>query len=935
MRDALARLTRALIAIVLMTISAVLMPQVRAAASANAAPASSCAAVDELKHYIPLYALNVPKAGYWPGGKNVPYTVNRSLTMNGQLGTPYLERVAYCLDTETVGGRHEWAYASFDAFTNDPSLLGVPHTTIARRVTGLTTWGSNVTHVERADSGYLEFWPGHYRPATAPLEPTGDGSKFDFSDTPVRDSSGYGSMQVHNTANKETVLALNGWSNSRGRYLDIGTGNQRTGQPDWTFSQSGRTLASARLTVYVKPATSHATTCEQTVGELADYRLLYDVEVPKTAEAWAKGVTYATDNSVSLRATRVSRVAYCLDGMYGTVPAWGYASMNAWTQNLKALGVPMSGIIQRRVTGLTVRGSDVRPSDNSTGYLEIWPNRYSAALPPHAPPGSSARTWDIADTPLPASGPIPGTGGYGSFQVHDLTHHQTVLAVNGWAGVPRAPVSAGIGSARRGQPDWTFAANAGNWITPHLKVYVKPAGVDITTGPTHAQLYPRDHNTNTGTVVARGRVTDPAVTAVEMRIYREGSLVATRQASAAGQWELKAPIAAERASYTVEVWAQRLTGKTLIRRATDVVAGDAYVIEGQSNAVAAGGAVFFGPASSADLLPWVRTFGFSTADPAQSGYDRSWYRATGEGAEDGTSERGAIGQLGVRLGRDLADHTGIPIAILNGAHGGQPSTFFQRNDNSPTDLATNYGRLLRRVQTAGLADAVRGVIWYQGESDERLPGSPTAAQHDANVRKLLADWRADFAHLEHVYVVQIRSHCGVKGTAAVQEVQRRLAAVPGTSVMTTMGLERHDGCHYGYQQGYRRLADWLSLGLLRDLYRVVPATPADPPNPLRASWADTAHTSIRIDLTDATQALRCDQGSRADFILSGTAAKVAAVTCGTGYFNLALSRPGTGLTAITYTGHPGTATMQAMPTTPWIVNASGMGLLAFYQLPIS
>ncbi|MFJ5842339.1 sialate O-acetylesterase [Streptomyces shenzhenensis] len=921
------------LAVAFIAVGVTLTPPAQAAAADAAAP-TGCESVDELSGYVPLYELNVPRAAYWQGGAGVPYTVNRSAGLDNKPSTSYLDRVAYCLDTVTAAGGHEWAYASFDTFTNDPRRLGVPSTTIAQRVTGLTTWGSNVKHVERADGGYIEFWPGTYRATASPSVPTGDSSAYDFSDTPRGSATGYGSMQVHNAADRETVLALNGWSHSRGRYLDIGTGNQKTGHPDWTFSQSGRGLSAATLKVYVKPAAPNATRCEQTVGELADYQLLYDAEVPQTAAAWADGVPYAVDNSASLRAP-FSRVAYCLDGMYGPTPAWAYASMNAWTQDPKALGVPMSATVRRQVTDLTVRGSAVRPSDHSTGYLELWPNRYGPGLPPSAPSGGSATKWDIVDTPHPATGQIPGAGGYGSFQVHDLTHRQTVLAVNGWAHTSQTRVSAGVGTAPVGQPDWTFAENAGRWTAPHLRVYVKPAGVDIVTGPTDAQLYPRDRATNTATVTVRSHVTDPDVTALRMDVRRGDALVSTQRVPAEEWSTMSAPITAERAAYTVEVWAQRPSGQTLVRRATDVVAGDVYVIEGQSNAVAAG-AGHSGTASSVDHSPWVRTFGYDSADPARSVLDRSWYVASGEGFEGShTSVRGAIGQLGMRLGRDLADRTGVPVAILNGADGGKPSTFFQRSDRAPTDPATNYGRLLGRAVDGGLADAVRAVIWYQGEADTGQNGRPTAAQHNANVRSLLADWRTDFTGLEHVYVVQIRKHCGTFRSVAVQEVQRRLAAVAGVSVMTTMGLDGHDGCHYTYRSGYRQLGDWLSTAIQRDLYGARPTTPADPPNPLRAVWEDSAHTRIRIDLTDATQTLRCDAGSKADFALTGTTAKVAGVSCGTGRVNLTLTGRVTGPASLTYAGHPGRATTSATPTTAWIVNASGMGLLAFDRLPVS
>ena len=59
----------------------------------------------------------------------------------------------------------------------------------------------------------------------------------------------------------------------------------------------------------------------------------------------------------------------------------------------------------------------------------------------------------------------------------------------------------------------------------------------------------------------------------------------------------------------------------------------------------------------------------------------------------------------------------VPLAIFNAAFGGQLISFFQRNDALHDDISTNYGRLLRRLQRAGVAGSVRTILFYQGESD--------------------------------------------------------------------------------------------------------------------------------------------------------------------------------------------------------------------------
>ena len=59
----------------------------------------------------------------------------------------------------------------------------------------------------------------------------------------------------------------------------------------------------------------------------------------------------------------------------------------------------------------------------------------------------------------------------------------------------------------------------------------------------------------------------------------------------------------------------------------------------------------------------------------------------------------------------------VPLAVINGALGGQTIAFFQRNDANHLDPNTNYGRTLRRLQKAGVAGAIRTILFYQGESD--------------------------------------------------------------------------------------------------------------------------------------------------------------------------------------------------------------------------
>lgn len=892
-------------------------------AAAAAAP-NGCANVAELSSgFEPLYRVDLPKAATWNANRPVPYA-QRAVDDRRTF-----ERVAYCLETVDAAGTPKHAYASFDAFSSTTADYEIPTRALAlaRPVWNLTVEGDGVTPVSNAQGGSVEFWPYSYSGAS----PNGSGTNaYDYSDTPsMRD--GYGSFQIHNTAAKETVMAVNAW-NRTDRPLDIGIGNQPTGQRDWTFAQNGGSFRSATLTAYVKYADVAAVDCESGVGELSDYQLLYEAEVPATARPWLDGVDYAIDRRAELSGP-ISRVAYCLEGRNVRTPQWSYASMNAWTQDLNALRVPetQAAMTRRTVDNLTVRSSTLNgtaaavQADGATGFLEMWPNQYGPATSAGGPAGANNTLWDFSDSPT-----LGNTSGYGSFQVHNVTSRQTVLALNGWSYPAATPLDVGIGNRPSGHPDWTWSNNRAQFTDLSLKVYVRPAGVALTSGPIDHQLYPRDKATGTATVPVTGTITDPAITGVRLVTKRNGVAVSTQNATGRS-FTFSTPIRAERASYDVELWALRASGPpTLIRSAADVVAGDVYVVEGQSNAVSLLWSYSPGFSSAADSSPWIRTFGSPTATPSDSLADRAWYRAVGDTRDQSMS--GSIGRLGLKLGANMLAQSGVPVAVIMGGHGGQPSSFFQRTDANPTDVSTNYGRLLRRIQAAGLSAAVTSMVWYQGESDVAAP-----AAHATNMPALLADWKTDFPSLKQTYMAQVRSCSPTNDLSGVQEVQRQLDARPDVTLMTTTGLENHDGCHYGYDRGYSQLADWLALPMGRDLLGTVAAGPVAPPKPSAFSWANAARTAIVVTMQDATQALTCDAAAAADFRVEGTTASVKTVTCGPGRITLTLSQSVPATATVSYLGHRGAVTSASagVPDTAWITNTAGMGLIAFARQPIT
>ena len=202
------------------------------------------------------------------------------------------------------------------------------------------------------------------------------------------------------------------------------------------------------------------------VPEAKSYQLVYDLDLTKLGP----DIRWGTDNRSQIKGP-FDRIAYCLEledarGASRKV----YVSMDAFTDSLDKIGVPtlQSGArFQQNVAHLNIY-SDVENLVTGTnldgGNIEFWPNNYgpnnSAAVP-----NASATLFDFGDEVTePADG-------YGSMQVHNHQAKQTVFALNHWREGQHADL--GIGNAPGGNPDWTFAANAGTYKSKHLRIFVR------------------------------------------------------------------------------------------------------------------------------------------------------------------------------------------------------------------------------------------------------------------------------------------------------------------------------------------------------------------------------------------------------------------------------------------------------------------------------
>jgi hypothetical protein len=359
--------------------------------------------------------------------------------------------------------------------------------------------------------------------------------------------------------------------------------------------------------------------------------------------------------------------------------------------------------------------------------------------------------------------------------------------------------------------------------------------------PVDNQFYVREPS-GFGTVFWTGRVTN-RVDAVFLRFRDDGigSLEATASPDSTGTFQLSARVTAALLRYRFEMGTRTGGQETILRTATNVVCGDAYLIQGQSNAVATD----WGKEEPDFASPWVRTYGTMSGDP--NGL-RLWGQAVPRSHE---GERFQVGYWGMLLARQLVESNGVPVCILNGAVGGTRIDQHQRSLTNPTDPRTIYGRLLTRAQQARLTHGIRAVFWHQGENDQGADG-PTGGFGWENYRNFFIDltaaWKQDFPNISHYYVFQIwpkSCSMGFDGSDnRLREVQRTLdSGYNNLTVLSTLGIDPPGGCHYP-AAGYAEFARMLFPLVQRDHYGKSLNGWATPPNLTAAQFANASRTQI-------------------------------------------------------------------------------------------
>jgi arylsulfatase A-like enzyme len=382
---------------------------------------------------------------------------------------------------------------------------------------------------------------------------------------------------------------------------------------------------------------------------------------------------------------------------------------------------------------------------------------------------------------------------------------------------------------------------------PATEPFIPPTYSEAQS-PEDNQFFARDRK-GSGTLVYQGVLTNGA-TAVRLQLYAENKLIRSEQVRVAknGHYRVTASLEPGLIHYRSELWARIRGDEAILSSATNLICGDAYIIQGQSNAVATD----WGEGAFEGSSEWIRTFG-SMSGTLEPGV--RWGNAVRRGKD---TEAYQIGYWGMDLAKRLIGAHRIPICILNGAVGGTRIDQHQRNPANPVDPETIYGRLLWRVREAHLTHGIRAVLWHQGENDQGADG-PTGGFGWETYRQyfidLTAAWKQDFPNLEHYYAFQIwPKSCamGMDGSDnRLREVQRTLPRFfSKLSVMSTLGIEPPGGCHYP-AAGYAEFARLIGRLLDQDLYGVRFGEPVTAPNLMRITLQGEHRDELRLEFDQA------------------------------------------------------------------------------------
>jgi hypothetical protein len=369
--------------------------------------------------------------------------------------------------------------------------------------------------------------------------------------------------------------------------------------------------------------------------------------------------------------------------------------------------------------------------------------------------------------------------------------------------------------------------------------YVPPLKTSLSQAPQSLQLFPRNAK-NEAIVTFTGKVETANYNSVSMIVTRNNSIIKSYKtalvyATATANFTFSHTIKAELAEYSFKIYAIQGTDSVLVTSRDNIVAGDIFVINGQSNAAAWNVTNTFPNDSYRN--EFCRTFGQTQgANAFITQADTTWaYSNAG---------KPYVGVWGMELQKNIASKYGIPTCFLNEAVlGSSIKEHNNRDANNLSNLSTIYGRLWYRAKKGGLLDNIKGFLFWQGEAEALSSPQTWKAEFD----KLYSLWKTDYPTVGKFYIFQIN----ILGLPLVEaeglrDFQRQIKALyPKTETIVTIGNQGYDGTHYNVD-GYKKIGQEALKLVSRDFYGSTDTSQITSPNIQKAYYTNLAKDEIAL-----------------------------------------------------------------------------------------
>lgn len=286
-----------------------------------------------------------------------------------------------------------------------------------------------------------------------------------------------------------------------------------------------------------------------------------------------------------------------------------------------------------------------------------------------------------------------------------------------------------------------------------------------------------------------------------------------------GRW--KVTLAKLDVGQPLEMTVTGSSGSTITLK--NILVGEVWICSGQSNMAIGVAACKDGKqeVAAANHLG-IRLFTVAAAQAPKPADDvrGNWRLCTPENIAEGKPDCGGFSAVAYYFGRQLQQELKVPIGLIDTSVGGTPAEFWTSRKTLEADpalktLAQGESSSLYNGMVAPLMPyAIRGAIWYQGESNV-----PRAYQYRALFPAMIGNWRADWGQGDFPFgFVQIAPYLkysteGKQDPRCCSELWEAqlmtLKSVPNTGMVVTTDIGDVNDIHPANKQDVgRRLALW-------------------------------------------------------------------------------------------------------------------------------